>query len=82
MDQRGQECGKVDEAVVPALQGQRGAAAPIRPVVQPGERATETGAAEADPELDADDAAGEVNQDRGQSCPSFQVRGLPAGGGG
>ena len=31
MDKRGEKCGEVDEAAVPALQGQRGAAAAVRP---------------------------------------------------
>ncbi len=55
VDKRGQECGEVDEAVVPAFQGQRGAVAAVRPGLQPGQLPAATGAAAADPGLDADD---------------------------
>src|SRR5262245_7614873 len=80
VDQGRQECGEVDQAVVPALQGQRGAVATVRPGRQPGQLPAATGAAQADPGLGADDAAGEADQDRGQGgCPR-QVRHLPAGG--
>ena len=66
VDQGGQERRQVDEAVVPAVQGQRDAAAVVRPGLQPGQLPSATGAAQADHRLDADDAAGEVDQDRGQ----------------
>src|SRR5262249_2211932 len=39
-----------------------------------------TGAPEADPRLDADDAAGEADQNRGQGGSPREVRDLPAGG--
>src|SRR5262245_23722783 len=79
VDQGGQERGEVDEAVVPAVPGQRGALAAVRPGLQPGELPSATGAAQADPGLDADDAAGEADQDRGQGGRPRQVRHLPAG---
>jgi hypothetical protein len=82
MDKRGQERGEVDEAVVPAVQGQRGAAAPVRPGLQPGHLPAAAGTAQADQGLDADDAAGEAGQDRGQAGQPLQVRPLSAGGGG
>ena len=56
VDKRGQECGEVDEAVVPAFQGQRGAVAVVRPGVQPGQLPSAAGAAAVDPELEPDDA--------------------------
>src|SRR5262245_33008724 len=79
MDKRGQACGEVDEAVVPALQGQRGAVAVVRPSLQPGQLPAAAGATQADPGLDTNDASREVGQDRGQGGASFQVRGLSTG---
>src|SRR5262249_44245778 len=68
------------QAVVPAFQGQPAAVTVVRPGVQPGQLPTLTGTAEADPGLDADDAAGEADQDRGQGRGALQVRHLPVGG--
>ena len=39
-----------------------------------------SGTAQAHPGLDADDAAGEVSQDRGQGGVARQVPGVPTGG--
>src|SRR5262249_3224389 len=66
MDKRGEKCGEVDQAVMSPFQGQCGAVAVVRPGLQPGQLASATGTAQAHQELDADDAAGEVSQDRGQ----------------
>src|SRR5207253_9585883 len=65
-----------------AVQGQLGTVAAVRLGVQPVELPSATGATEADPGLDADDAAGEAHQDRGQGGQPLQVRHLSAGGGG
>src|SRR5262249_51423028 len=80
MDKRGEKCGKVDQAVVPAFQGQCGAVTVVRAGLQPGQLSSATGTAQANPELDADDAAGEVGQDRGQGGSPRRVPHLPAGG--
>src|SRR4051812_28834409 len=77
-----EESGEKDQTVVPALQGQRGAAAPVRPGVQPGELAVAVGAAAVDPQLEPDHLAREAGEDRGQGCGARQVCHLPAGGGG
>src|SRR5262245_42383861 len=80
VDQGRQECGEVDEAVVPAVQGQRGAVATVRLGLQPGQLPAATGAAQADPGLDADDVAREVDQDRGQGGEALEVHLFPVGG--
>src|SRR5262249_25520921 len=82
VDQGGQERGEVDQAVVPALQGQCSAVAAVRPGVQPGQLPPATVAAEADPGLDPDDVTGEANQDRGQGCVAREVPRVPVSGGG
>src|SRR5262249_14412611 len=68
------------QAVVPALQGQCGTAAVVRPGLQPGQLPSAVGTAQANPELDADYASGEVSQDRGQGGVARQVQGLLTGG--
>src|SRR5262245_19269894 len=82
VDQGGQERGEVDQALVPAVQGQRGTTAAVRPGLQPCEPPAWVGAAAADPELEPDHLAREAGQDRGQGGGARQVRHLPAGGGG
>ena len=73
---------QVDAAVVPPVQGQPGPPATVRLGVQPGEPPASTGAAPTRADMDADDAAGEADQDRGQGRPPCQGRHVPAGGGG
>src|SRR5438128_2743752 len=82
MDKRRETGGEVDQAVVPALQGQRGALAVVRPGVQPGELPTATGAAAVDPQLELDHPAREAGQNRGEGGDAREVRRIPAGGGG
>jgi len=80
VDPGGQGCRQVGQAAVPAVQGQRIAAAVVRPGVQPGQLPASTGAAQADLGMDADDAVEEVDQDRGQGGEELQVCPLPVGG--
>jgi hypothetical protein len=70
----------VDEAVLSPVPGQRGAAAAVRPGLQPGQLPAAVGTPQAGPGLDADDAAGEADQDRRQGGGPRQVRRLPTGG--
>src|SRR5947208_333178 len=65
-----------------AAGGQPGAVATVCPGVQPGELPAATGAAPPGPDLDADDAAGEADQDRSESRPPRQGRYVPDGRGG
>src|SRR5262249_46137590 len=81
VDQGGQECGEVDQAVVPALQGQRGALAVVRVGVQPGELPAAAGPAEVSEALDADHAPREADQDRSEGRVAREVHRLPAGRG-
>src|SRR5262249_51727922 len=80
VDKRGQECGEVDQAVVPAVQRKSGAIATVCPGVQTGPLPSAGGTAEARPKMESPDAGGEACQDRGQGGPSFQVRDLSTGG--
>src|SRR5262249_11700919 len=80
MDKRGEECAAVDEAVVPALPGQYRSVAAVRLGVPPGQLPWATGAAPADPGLDADDAAGAADQARGQGGEALAVPPRSAGG--
>jgi hypothetical protein len=82
VDQRGEERPEVDAAVVPAVPGQPGAAPVVRHSLQPGQFPAATGAAPSGADLDADDAAVEADQDRGQGRPPRQGHHVPAGGGG
>src|SRR5262249_12014704 len=80
VDQGRQERGEVDEAVVPALQGQRGALAVVRSGVQPGQLPAAAGPPEAGQALEPDHAPREVDQDRGQGSPPLKVRDVSTGG--
>ena len=79
---RGGKCGEMDEALLPRHRGQSCEIAVVRLGVQPGQLSTATGSAASHEDLDDDDLAGEVDQDRGQSGSACQVRNLPDGGGG
>src|SRR5262249_44733100 len=67
VDQGGKECSELDAAVVPPVQGQPGAAPAVRPGLQPGQLPAAAGAAPTGAGMDADDPAGEADQDRGRS---------------
>jgi len=71
----------VGQAVVPAVQGPCGAVVVVRPGLQPGQLSSATGTAQANPELEAEDAAREVGQDWCQGGIARQVRRVPVGGG-
>src|SRR5512142_203904 len=60
----------------------RVAAPVVRLGLQPGQLPAAAGVAPARADLDADDAAGEADQDRGESRESCEGRHVPAGGGG
>src|SRR5687768_1100010 len=62
---------------VQPVQGQPGAAEVVRPGLQPGQLPAATGAAPARADLDADDAAGEADQDRREGRPPRKGRHVP-----
>ena len=82
VDSRGKECGEMDKALMPRLRGQPCAIAIVRPGLQPRQLLAAAGSAASHEDLDDDDLAGKVDQDRGQSGSACQVRNLPDGGGG
>ena len=82
VDQRGQACGVVGPPAVPWLQRQPGASATARVGIQPGQLPALAGAAGQRQALDANNAAREVAQDRGEDGPPHPVRHVPTGGSG
>ncbi len=79
MDQGTLVCREVDEAVVPELQRQPGAASAIRDGMQPEELPASVGAAEVREALVVEDATGEADHERGQSGSGCEVRNVPNG---
>ena len=67
---------------MPQLRRQPGAPATARAGVQPGQLPAAASAAGEREALDADDAAGEADQDRREDGPPRPVRDVPIGGGG
>ncbi len=82
VDQGGQARGAVDPPAVPRLRRQPGASATARVGAQPGQLPALAGAAGQRQALDADNAAREAAQDRGEDGPPRPVRHVPTGRGG
>src|SRR5271163_3231192 len=72
----------MDKAVLSRFCGQSGTAAPVRAGLQPGQLPAAGGAAPIGASLDIDDAAGEIDQDRGEGGSPFPEDHLPDGGSG
>ena len=70
----------MDPPVLSRLCGQSGAAATVRAGLQPGELSAAGGAAASGASLDTDDAAGEIDQDRGEGGSPFPEDRLSDGG--
>ena len=79
MDQGRQECGTVDQALLPQVQRQSDAVAVVCLGLQPGKLPAAAGPAESGPTLVADDAAGQADQDRGQGNEALEVHHVPTG---
>ena len=72
----------MDPPVLSRLCGQSGAAAPVRAGLQFGQLPASGGATPIGASLDVDDAAGEIDQDRGEGGSPFPEDHLPDGGSG
>jgi len=81
VDQGRQERREVDTAELPRLRGQPGAAAAVRPGIQPGELPSSAGTAEGGEALVVDDTPGQAHQDWCEGRPPRPVRRVPDGGG-
>ena len=82
VDQGRKERGEVDAVVLSRLCGQSGAVATVRLGVQPGQFPASGGITPRRLPLDADDVAGETDQDWGEGRAPCSASNLPDGGGG
>ena len=82
MDQGRQVRPEMDATLLLPFRRQSGAAAAVRPGVQPWQFPQATGAAAECEALVTDHVAGEADQDRGEDCPSRSVRDVSDGGSG
>ncbi len=79
VDQRREERGEVDKALLPHVQGQPDSPTTVRTGLQPGELLAENGVAPGDRALVADHAAGETGEDWGKGRAAREVRDVPTG---